>query len=129
MTTITFTCKTVTATNPDADDKRAFLFVVTAKNAEITAQNAVITAENARQAALVPPGPVTPLLPLYAVDTAANIRTSYEAIGGTVLPGWHAANIAQANQAADQDATFKSLKPLWADATPAKKAAALAALQ
>ena len=127
MTAITMTVKVIGT--PDAEDRRAILYVVTNKNTEITAQNAAITAENARQELLVPPGPVTPLIPLYLVDTNANAKTSYETIGGLVIPGWHNANIAEANRAADKDQKFNDLKPLWQDATPEKKAAALAALR
>jgi hypothetical protein len=106
MTTLSLTTN---VTNPDAEDTRAMKYM--------------IGLENTRRASLTPPG--TPL----PSSTGPERRTSYEIILAATMTSAHLSYVTQANTAADADPEFKDLRPLWADATPAKKAAALAALQ
>lgn len=106
MTTLAIS---VNVTNPDVSDARAMKHM--------------IRLENDRRALLNPPGVALPL------STAAERRSSYETILSATMTSAHLSYIQQANTAADSDPEFKDLRPLWVDATSAKKAAALAALQ
>ena len=116
MTTLTIATN---VSNPDAEDRRAM-------NKIIADENAFITRENVRLAALVPPG--TPI-PLLLNSTAAERKTSYEYCLNKILKSAHGSYIHLANAEADLDPSFQTIKPLWVDATPQKKAAAIAALQ
>lgn len=66
---------------------------------------------------------------LLPFSTAAERKTSYETISAAYLTDFHKGNIALAVAATNADTQFSSLKPLWLEATPQKKAAAVAALQ
>jgi hypothetical protein len=100
----------------DADDKRAMLMVVASENVTRTAYNSTTP----------PPVSLKAILP---TGTAAEIKSSYEAVMMQRIGEIHAKYIKQAAEQADSDTTFKDLRPLWIDANQAKKAAALAALK
>ena len=82
------------------------------------AMKMLIDQENERRAALDPPG--TPL----PQSTAPERRASYETVLQPILASAHASYIQQAGERV----LLSDLKPLWAAATDAKRAAALAAL-
>jgi len=113
---------------PDADDKRVSLFMVGRENERRTIANAEIAQENARRAALDPPESALPLLTILPSATAGERKNSYEIILAENIRKANLSYLKQANEAAGEDAAFKDLRPLWADATPQKKAAAIAAL-
>ena len=123
MTTISFTTN-ITGT-PDAEDRRAMVMIINDENARRTEFNAQATLFNNT----VPP-PATPraLLTLLPLSTAAERRTSYEIVLAMRVAEVHENYIRQASERVENDVAFKDLRPLWADATPAKKAAAIAAL-
>ena len=106
MSTMTVT---VNVTNPDAEDRRAMDYI--------------IGLENTRRAELVPPG--TPLVNVDGPTRKTSFETCLSQVMAVAIPSY----IKQANDSALNDPNFTDLKPLWKDATPAKKAAALAALQ
>jgi multidrug efflux pump subunit AcrB len=126
MTAITITTNVVGA--PDADDRRAMMFVIAKDNERIARINATITQENARRAALNPPEQALPLLPVLPSSTGAERKSSYESVLNATILRAHESYVTQAAAAVEQDPAFKDIRPLWADATPAKKAAAIAAL-
>lgn len=106
MTTLSIV---INVSNPDANDSRAMRFM--------------IEAENSRRERLSPPLSPLPL------STAAERRASYETVLSGIVMAAHVSYISQANAAVESDVQFKDLRPFWADASPAKKSAALAALQ
>lgn len=92
--------------NPDAEDKRAMLYLIGKENARRTALN------NASP----PPDPLWTMLPS---STASERKTGCEWILGQFMhPVW-ASYIKQSIDAADADTNFKDLKPGWVDASPA----------
>jgi hypothetical protein len=94
--------------NPDSEDRRAMEWL--------------IDQENLRRIALDPP------LATLPKSTAAERKASYEIILAAELAAIHVNMIARANDSVLSDPAFATLKPLWKDATPAQKSAAVAAL-
>lgn len=105
MTTLVISANVTGAA--DLEDRRAMTLILDAENARRTAANET-------------------LLP---VSTAAERRTSYEIMLTQRMREVHAKYIKQSEAIADSDATFRDVRNLWPDATPQKKAAAIAALQ
>ena len=126
MTTTTLSVS-ITGT-PDAEDRRVALFMIGRENARRAIDNDAITQENARRAALDPPDASLPLIAILPTSTAGEIRSSYQTVLSENIRKANLSYIKQANEAAGEEQAFKDLKPLWADATPQKKAAAIAAL-
>jgi hypothetical protein len=91
----------------DAEDRRAMTLILNAENER----------RSAAGEALLP------------VATGAERRTSYELMLRQRLVEVHAKYVKQAEAIADSDAAFRDVRNLWPDATPQKKAAAVAALQ
>ena len=86
-------------------------------------KNAEIEAENERRAALDPPEDPLPLLPL---ETTAELKASYLSVLAEIV---ETAHNDYARQAAEQQEQEANVKELWRDASPAQRAAAIAALQ
>lgn len=125
MATAILTANIVTL---DADDRRAALFAIAAENVNRTNINQSNVFTNQRLLANIPPLPIIADLPMLPFSTGAEIRASYEICLAKVVIDHHKAKITEATEAAATSANLATLKPLWADATPAKRAAALAAL-
>ncbi len=124
MTTVTHSYNTLGAV--DADDKRAMLFVIGIENTKRQSEIDRLTALNNT---VPPPNPLHVIPTLLPLGTGNERKSSYESIFVLRIAEVHASYIQQANTQAESDVAFKDLRPLWVDATPAKKAAALAALQ
>ncbi len=121
---------TVNITALDADDRRAALFIINQENANRAAINMSNVYANQRALANIPPLPTIPDLPILPFSTAAEIKSSYEVCLAKLVVDDHARNVQQATEAAAASlANFQQVKSLFADATPAKRAAAIAALQ
>ena len=91
-------------------------FTGTPNEYDIRAATRIITLENAKRTA---DGDLLPQLPL---STGAELKASYLETLASIITGAHASYIEQASQAEP------TVKELWATATDAQRAAALAAL-
>ena len=112
-------------TNPDREDRDAWLKLATERVNQIVFQNAQIAMRNAQ-----PGATQEPLLPVPPITSNAEIRALIEPMYAVVVAQYHVQKITEQLEAAAQtDAGFiKQVKGLMQSASPAKKAAALAAL-
>jgi hypothetical protein len=125
MTTIAITTNTTTY---DADDRRAARARVATENQKIASDNQQLIYINNKR---VQDGlAIIPDTPLLDMSTNAALKTSYEICLAKDLAAEHAQRITQtADAAATASTTFQAIKAAFAESTPAKQAAALAALQ
>jgi hypothetical protein len=128
MSTIVFTINT---TVYDAEDRRTARAIVTQDNQRIAQENAQLVYINSQRANNIPPLAPIPDTPLWDVSTQALLKDAYEKILAKRLQMEHQRDIVQYTDQLAEQATTKlsSLKGAWADATEAKRQAAIAALQ
>lgn len=121
---------TLNITNLTKDDVRAARLSINQKNQQITFKNQQIAQQNIQRALNDPPLTPLPLIPFLPMSTAAEIRTSYEPLLAALALQTHNTLVVQATeQALINQTDIQKIRSLAADATPAKRAAALAAYE
>jgi hypothetical protein len=114
MTTVTHSYNQ--SGTPDADDKLTREFLIDLENGRRTAFNSTT------------PPPTTPLA-ILPKSTQAERKSSVEVIINALIPTWWSSYVTQAREEQTKNTIVKEIREAAISATPAQRAAGLAALK